>query len=333
MIRLARAPDLPRIVDIYNAAIPTRRSTADLEPVSVRSRVAWFAVHTADRRPIWVAEVDGAIAGWLSISDYYGRPAYATTVEVGVYLAPEAQGRGLGRALLAHAIAAAPALGVRTMLWITFAENAASTALAHRFGFAQWGLLPRVTETQRCAPRCRHPRARTGCGARRRRGLLAGDRRDVVGDRLDLRVAQTTLERRHAAITVGHLVDDLLLRRLLLVEVRADVAVAAAGRQRVAADAPGLLEDLRDPSTPGSSAAGGAAAGRAAAGGARRIVAPAPEASATEAEAARSAVRRRAVGGRTRRAYPHGAGSVGGRRGHVGASGLRGRIGGRGAQG
>lgn len=145
-IRLARAPDLPRIVEIYNAAIPSRRSTADLEPVSVRSRVAWFAMHDPARRPIWVVELDGAVAGWLSFSDYYGRPAYHATVEVGVYLAPEAQGRGLGGALLAHAIAEAPALGVRTLLWITFSENVASERLAASFGFARWGLLPRVTE-------------------------------------------------------------------------------------------------------------------------------------------------------------------------------------------
>lgn len=146
-IRLALAPDLPRIVEIYNASIPTRRSTADLEPVTVRSRVAWFAVHEPRRRPIWVAaDPDGSILGWLSISDYYGRPAYHSTVEVGVYIAPEAQGRGLGARMLEHALAAAPELGIRSLLWITFADNDASIALASRFGFERWGLLPRVTE-------------------------------------------------------------------------------------------------------------------------------------------------------------------------------------------
>jgi L-amino acid N-acyltransferase YncA len=146
VVRPAIAPDLPRIVEIYNAAIPSRRSTADLEPVSVRSRVAWFAMHDPARRPIWVIEEAGVVAGWLSLSDYYGRPAYHATVEVGVYLAPDAQGRGLGGRLLQHAIAAAPELGVRSMLWITFDDNAPSIHLAERAGFARWGLLPRVTE-------------------------------------------------------------------------------------------------------------------------------------------------------------------------------------------
>ncbi|MDQ8043801.1 MAG: N-acetyltransferase family protein [Solirubrobacteraceae bacterium] len=148
VIRVARLPDLTPIVGIYNASIPSRRSTADLEPVTVESRTAWFVMHAPDHRPIWVADLDGEVQAWLSFSDYYGRPAYDSTVEVGVYVAPEAQGRGLGGRLLEHAIAAAPALGVRTLLWITFAINGGSVQLAHRYGFRRWGLLPRVTELE-----------------------------------------------------------------------------------------------------------------------------------------------------------------------------------------
>ena len=146
VVRLARLPDLVAIVGIYNASIPGRRSTADLEPVTVESRMAWFVMHAPAHRPIWVAELRGDVVGWLSFSDYYGRPAYDATVEVGVYVDPAAQGAGIGAILLRHAIEAAPALGVRTLLWITFAINYGSIRLAERHGFARWGLLPRVTE-------------------------------------------------------------------------------------------------------------------------------------------------------------------------------------------
>ena len=145
-MRLARLNDLAAIVGIYNASIPGRRATADLEPVSVESRMAWYAMHDPAHRPIWVAEVAGDPVGWLSFSDYYGRPAYDATVEVGVYVDPQAQGLGIGRRLVEHAIEAAPALGVRSLLWITFAINDDSIRLAQRHGFASWGLLPRVTE-------------------------------------------------------------------------------------------------------------------------------------------------------------------------------------------
>lgn len=147
LIRHAQAADLPRIVAIYNAAIPGRLATADTEPVTVAAREAWFAEFDPASRPIWVAEAPaGNAAAWLSLRSFYGRPAYRATVEIGVYADPAAQGRGLGRALVAHALAAAPALGVRTILAFVFAHNAPSIALFGRAGFERWGLLPRVAE-------------------------------------------------------------------------------------------------------------------------------------------------------------------------------------------
>ncbi len=84
------------------------------------------------------------VVGWLSFSDFYGRPAYGATVEVSVYLAEAARGRGLGAAFLRARSSAAPRLGVRTLLGFIFGHNGASLALFERFGFARWGTLPRV---------------------------------------------------------------------------------------------------------------------------------------------------------------------------------------------
>ena len=50
--RLAIADDLPAIVAIYNSTIPSRQVTADIEPVTVASRLDWFNEHSADKRPI-----------------------------------------------------------------------------------------------------------------------------------------------------------------------------------------------------------------------------------------------------------------------------------------
>ena len=87
-----------------------------------------------------------AVFGWLSLRSFYGRPAYAGTVEVGVYTHPAAQRRGIGKSLLAHALVAAPALQIRTVLAFVFAHNAPSIALFEMAGFAAWGRLPRVAE-------------------------------------------------------------------------------------------------------------------------------------------------------------------------------------------
>jgi L-amino acid N-acyltransferase YncA len=146
-IRLADVPDLPRIVEIYNASIPGRLATADTEPVTVESRRSWFAEFDPKRRPLWVAETDhGPLSGWLSFRSFYGRPAYHATVEVAVYCAPEAQRRGTARALLGHALAEAPRLGIRTVLAFVFAHNEPSVRLFSRSGFEAWGRLPRVAE-------------------------------------------------------------------------------------------------------------------------------------------------------------------------------------------
>ena len=144
-IRHAGSHDLPEIVAIYNASIPGRMATADLAPVSVADRKQWFVDFDPARRPIWVScdAADRPLA-WLSLRSFYGRPAYEQTVEVGLYTAPSAQRRGHGRALLEHAVSAAPTLHITTLLAFTFAHNVPSLALFRNAGFADWGLLPRV---------------------------------------------------------------------------------------------------------------------------------------------------------------------------------------------
>jgi phosphinothricin acetyltransferase len=120
-------------------------ATADTEPVTLESRLAWFAEHTGSR-PLWVALADDAIVGWLSFQSFYGRPAYRATAEVSVYVAPDARRKGVGRELVSRAIAAGPALRLRTLVGFVFGHNAPSLALFEGLGFERWGLLSRVAE-------------------------------------------------------------------------------------------------------------------------------------------------------------------------------------------
>ena len=172
MIRDARETDLPDIVRIYNEAIPGREATADTEPVSVESRRSWL-LDRDPRHPVWIFAQEESVVGWLSLSKFYGRPAYAATVEVGLYVANESQGRGIAKALLQAAIERAPALGLSTLLGFVFAHNQRSVALCKKFGFARWGHLPRVA-------------------------VLDGIERDllILGKRLDGPTEEQTEERR-----------------------------------------------------------------------------------------------------------------------------------------
>ncbi len=148
--RLAAPDDLAAIVAIYNSTVASREVTADTEPVTVASRQQWFDDHHPGRRPLWVihAANDQAerpeVLGWLSYSNFYGRPAYAGTAELSIYIAEQWRGKGLGRYCLAQAIAHAPSIGVHTLLGFIFGHNRPSLALFARFGFDTWATLPRV---------------------------------------------------------------------------------------------------------------------------------------------------------------------------------------------
>ena len=142
--RLARRDDLDAIVAIYNSTVASRVVTADTEEIPVASRQAWFDDHDPQRRPLWVAEQDGVIQGWLSYSNFYGRPAYAGTAELSIYLHAAHRGKGLGRYFLEQAIQHAPQIGVRTLLGFIFGHNAPSLKLFDSFGFARWAHMPGV---------------------------------------------------------------------------------------------------------------------------------------------------------------------------------------------
>jgi phosphinothricin acetyltransferase len=146
IFRLATAADLPAIVTIYNSTVASRQVTADLEPVSIESRQAWFDAHQPQRRPLWVLERQGEVVGWASLSDFYGRPAYQATAELSIYLREDSRGLGLGRRLLDEALAQAPGLGIDTLLGFIFGHNQPSLALFERYGFSRWGELPQVAE-------------------------------------------------------------------------------------------------------------------------------------------------------------------------------------------
>jgi L-amino acid N-acyltransferase YncA len=144
VIREAALSDLPGIVEVYNAAIPGRLATADLAPVSVDSRRAWFDAHTPAKRPMWVLHEDGIIAGWASLQSFYGRAAYDSTAEFSIYVANEYRRRGFGRSLMQHVVDRCPSLAIENLVGFVFAHNIPSLTLCEAFGFERWGHLPRV---------------------------------------------------------------------------------------------------------------------------------------------------------------------------------------------
>jgi phosphinothricin acetyltransferase len=148
IIRDATEADLPAIIEIYNAAIRGRISTAQLEEVSVEQRLPWFREHSAEIHPLWVVEIDQQVAGWFSFHSYVERAAYRATAEISVYVSEKFRRRGVGKALLEKAIGHSPKLGLTALIGCIYAHNEPSLRLFESAGFQRWGLLPRVTRVE-----------------------------------------------------------------------------------------------------------------------------------------------------------------------------------------
>ncbi|HYG77513.1 MAG TPA: GNAT family N-acetyltransferase [Planctomycetota bacterium] len=145
--RFAERRDLPRIVEIYNASIPARLATGDLEPVSVESREAWFNAHRRDKYPLLLAQNgDGKILGWGSLNAFYGRASYRFTAEISIYVAPESSRAGVGGALADELLRRCPELEIKSVLAFIFGHNEPSLHLFRKRGFTLWGKLPRIAD-------------------------------------------------------------------------------------------------------------------------------------------------------------------------------------------
>ena len=148
-LRDAAEADLPAIVEIFNATIPSRMVTAQLEPVLATDRWPWFREHSPDRYPIWVTEMNGRVTAWLSFSPFLSRSAYRSTAEVSVYVDQNFRRCGLAAKLLTAAITRGPGFEFTALVGLIFAHNEPSLRLFEKFGFARWGHLPRIARLDR----------------------------------------------------------------------------------------------------------------------------------------------------------------------------------------
>ncbi len=143
IIRLATEADLTAINTIYNHFVLTCTCTYQEVPETLESRQKWLVAH-GSTHPAVVVELDGRVAGWGSISPFHARSAFRFTVEDSVYIAPDAQGRGLGRLVLQDLIDRATQIGHRQMVALIDSFQPGSLELHRRFGFVEKGRLDDV---------------------------------------------------------------------------------------------------------------------------------------------------------------------------------------------
>jgi L-amino acid N-acyltransferase YncA len=134
-----RPEDWPAVRAIYQAGIATGDATFE---TAAPEWAAWDAAHLVDHR--LVARLDGRVVGWVALAPVTERCAYAGVAEDSIYVAPEVQGRGVGRALLTAALASAEQGGIWTVQTGIFPENEPSVRLHQNCGFRVVGVRERL---------------------------------------------------------------------------------------------------------------------------------------------------------------------------------------------
>lgn len=145
IIRKALIRDLRAITDIYNEAISKTIATFDIEPKGAAEQEAWFNEH-GPGNPIIVAELEGRIVGWASLSKWSDRCAYARTAEVSLYVVESQQGKGFGRRLLQAILQKGHEAGLHTVIARIAEGNEASIHLHESLGFKHVGVMKEVGE-------------------------------------------------------------------------------------------------------------------------------------------------------------------------------------------
>jgi phosphinothricin acetyltransferase len=135
-IRSATLDDLDGLNDVYNEYVRTAHYTFDLEPMTNEARLEWFA-HYADsgRHRVLVAVSGDRVVGYSTSSRFRPKPAYETSVETSIYLAPEATGAGIGTRLYEELFRSLGGEDVHRAYAGVALPNPASIALHERFGF------------------------------------------------------------------------------------------------------------------------------------------------------------------------------------------------------
>jgi L-amino acid N-acyltransferase YncA len=144
-IRAAAHGDLPRILSIYNREVLVSTATYDTVPRTEAEHRAWFSLHGPEY-PVLVAELDGKVIGWASLSPWSDRAAYSRSAEVSAYVDEEHRRMGVGRRLLRELIDAGRARGYHALLARISADNEASVRLHAQLGFSIAGTLREVGE-------------------------------------------------------------------------------------------------------------------------------------------------------------------------------------------
>lgn len=142
-IRPATLNDISDMTVIYEHAVLHGTGSYELEPPDAAELGRRFSHFTSHGFPWLVAEEDGMALGYAYASPFRTRPGYRWLIEDSVYVAPEAKGKGIGKALLLKLLEQCEKLGFHQMVAVIGdgQGNRGSVALHESLGFKHCGSI------------------------------------------------------------------------------------------------------------------------------------------------------------------------------------------------
>lgn len=145
IIRTAQKEDIKELLDIYNYEVLNSTSTFDLNEKTLEQWTQWFYAHNVDNHPLIVAEDEGTIMGYASLSSYREKEAYKSTVELSVYVHHAQRQKGVATALMQKILEMAKKdKTICTVVSVITNENKVSEKLHYNMGFEFCGTIHRV---------------------------------------------------------------------------------------------------------------------------------------------------------------------------------------------
>lgn len=143
LIRNALIKDIDDINEIYNYEVLNGVATFDTDEKTHEEREEWLGHHN-EKYPCIVAEKEGKVLAWGSLTQYSTRKAYDGTCEISIYVHQNARGMGLGKEIMIELLDRAKNNGIHVILSRVAGENEASKYLHINFDFELVGILKEV---------------------------------------------------------------------------------------------------------------------------------------------------------------------------------------------
>ncbi|WP_037163394.1 metalloregulator ArsR/SmtB family transcription factor [Rhodococcoides fascians] len=140
-VRAMTDADWDAVLRIYAEGIATSNATFETDvPSQAQLGEKWLPGHR------WVADIDGQVAGWASLTAVSARDCYRGVAENSVYVGDGFRGRGVGKSLMHKQVTEADAAGLWMLQTSIFPENRASIALHHASGYRTVGIRERIAQ-------------------------------------------------------------------------------------------------------------------------------------------------------------------------------------------